>query len=370
MGEPYRRIVRKFAVSLRFIFVVSLITHSFLGFAFSEPPSCITKLGARSAEGKAYLPKMSKDHFRIMTYNLRDFFSEVKTHNLKVKLKEERQILEIAKVFRDADADVVVVQEVESLRQLRDFASKYLGSQYQAYLVSGNDERNIGFFVKNSLNLQAKITSYQNVKWFYPAFQKEILLFPRDLPVLTLSDPSSSTPNMVILGVHALADKDRGLGPDKKPLDPGGEQRRSAEFGKIAEVVDVLDQKYKGRVPIFVAGDFNSDFYKSRLIQILRKSLVNPLDGVGFDLPSPQTYSHFYGPRGTTERPNPPVEKKLLDMIWTNPLMQGHVKRGFVYQYYREDGELIPEPQSGEEIERLLPSDHLPVVFDFDLKSI
>src|SRR3989338_2174865 len=149
---------------------------------------------------------------------------------------------QIAKVITENAPDIMMLCEVGGAESLNNFNKLFLQSQYHTALIEGNSDRNIdvGFLYPHETT--SKKTSYP--------IKGQSQFFSRDCAELRLFTKTKEDPFLIILLTHL---KSR-LDPER--IDPGGVERRSAEFRTCLEIYRELKIQFKN-IPIVFSGDMN-----------------------------------------------------------------------------------------------------------------
>ncbi len=163
----------------------------------------------------------AQENFRVMTYNILNYPSKIPTtRNPYFK-----------KVIAEADPDILVVQEIESIYGVTLFHEQVLDTSYTAGgFIDGFDTDNAIFFKHTKFNFISNIPIYTSL---------------RNISELTMEyKPTGDT--LIIYSVHLKASS-----------GTTNEQKRLAEVKELRKVTDKLpvDANY------MVVGDFN--FYNS-----------------------------------------------------------------------------------------------------------
>jgi len=275
------------------------------------------------------------------------------------------KLKELSKAIKDISPDILMLCEVGGSESLKNFNELFLDSQYSMALIEGNSDRNIdvGFLIRKGLPFYFDLTSNKNrlINFIYandraqknPQNQK----FSRDVVELRCFSNNVDNPFLIILLTHL---KSR-LDPEKK--DPNGFERRQAELKTLIDIEQELEKKHP-KVPIIVAGDFNGNasiegtdeefkviYSQTTLQDILHLNQVAAIDRA--------TY-YQVKTLGKTEG-------RQIDFCFLNSSAHQHLRANtaHVYRYKDEFGFKIDIPQNLE-AKLSLPSDHYPLVFEFE----
>lgn len=251
-------------------------------------------------------------------------------------------------ILNEVRPDILVLTEVESLAALKSTAGS-LREAYKPFMVEGNDMRNINisFLVKKDLEFEVVLESHRNMKWRDPVDNKVDKLFTRDAPTLLLHKAGETTPFLIVIGVHAKSKRDR-YG------DPESFLWRKAEFNGFVSIIKTYQRRFGAKVPIVLAGDFNTDVLRSPEMQVLRAELSSAFDSAILATAPKDRITHTYHPSSR------PAVLQQLDDIQISPSLRNSILEARVYRYKTEDGRTIPFPLSILERNQL-PSDHWPV---------
>lgn len=309
----------------------------------------------------------SVTELRIMSYNMQDFFLKLGKYKdmpqqqyedmIRAPMKSEEQIVGSAKAIRDTNPDFVIAEEVEGKETLAAFSQAYLGDQYNAFGVPGNDTRGIqiGFLIKKDLPLDITIESHKDLQWFNDDDGQHETLFSRDLPALIIRPRGSDKPALIVIGMHAKAKIDRENDPQSRGL-------RTAQMEATAEIIADYQKKYGANVPIIMGGDFNIDVRTQPDVAAVKEKMVD-----GFDIaktPTPARITHTYHPRGGGLS-----EFGQLDTIFVSPALRANVISMQAYRFKDRNGRELPIPQNHEEA-IANPSDHYPVFMRLSTEKI
>ena len=146
-------------------------------------------------------------------------------------------------------------------------------------------------------------------------------------------------------------------------MDPNGFERRQAELKSLLEIEQEVEQKHP-QTPIVVSGDFNgnasaeeTDPEFTPIYSRTQLKDVFHLQGI-----SKQERSTYY-----QVKTNGRTEGRQIDYCFLDPFASQHLKNksAHVYRYKDEFGFKIDIPQTLD-AKLALPSDHYPVVFEFE----
>lgn len=266
---------------------------------------------------------------RIATYNVENLFDGIRDnpHNPKEKPKSKRQLQALAKTFHVMNADVVVMQEVESLRTLRTFRDQYLKDMgyREAVVVEGNDKRGIDVALLSRLPV-ISVKSHKQVKFQVAGRMRG---FSRDLLQVQVKAPTNYS--FTIFAAHLKA-KHGGLRADTV---------RAAEAQAIQHILTTF-QHENPRANFLLMGDLNDTPEAIPL-----KSLLSPTNSLGLvDL-----VAFELGIKPTVFTYHPKKYRSRIDYILVSPAMMP--------EYRARSVTILQYPEA------YLASDHLPILAEF-----
>ena len=303
---------------------------------------------------------------RFGTYNVENLFRSVGKYEPDLsepgkrdlvaqgQAKPEWQQRGVAQAILDSDLDIVSVEEVEDIQTLEEFSRKYLGGQYRALLIEGNDERgiDIGFLVKKDIPFEIEHRTNKDEMWTDPEGDGQPQkLFSRDLPVMIVRASGRAQPLFVYLGTHYKSQRPRSHN------DPTSEKLRRAQVERTAEIITRLRAEFGKDVPLMLGGDFNGAV-DAATFDALRQAgagLTDALDLAEPPLSTMERVTETFHPRGQ------PALKSQLDAIFLSQTMRPLVDMAKVYRYKDANGKEKPIPDTWEERAKN-PSDHFPVL--------
>lgn len=317
-------------------------------------------------------------NLNFLIWNLENFFLEEDVSPER-PLKNKAKIEAIAQVFNEISPDIASLCEVSSKEGLENFCRTYLNDSYEVHLKRGNSPRRIeiGFFVKKSflqkydLNAQLKSHAKKPINFLYPheiKANKDDLKagrkprfsshrMSRDLGELLLTKKGEQTPSLCFLGVHFKSKL------DKEGQDWHGLRRRTAESNYVADIYRKREERYHGKCPIFVCGDFNGEIHFSKKDPEFRA--FYQIDGLKdftdhIQMERSQAIS-FIG----MDRHRRPVFMQLDAFVFHERWLRFLDKKesGF-YRYKNESGAPYPLPMNPG-ARHAMPSDHYPIVISW-----
>ena len=316
-------------------------------------------------------------HLKIATYNVENLFDLVKsgheydeyipnsksrwnTRNYNIKLKN------IARVIKDINADIIALQEIESIQALKDlrFVLKQNGLYYQYYKIANYKNTNIKvallskipFIYTHEVAVQSSY-KYRNI------LEAKFKINNRDLYILVNHWKSKAGPeSMRIVSAKKLLKRTKELGEDKNIILLG-------DFNSHYEENLIFVRKRKHNDTDGITGInniLNTSDYKSSayLVDLDKGDFYN----LWYDTKRDERYSYIY--RG---------EKEALDNILVSSSLL--TQSGIYYQHnsiesfkpsYLLKGKGIYRWQVRRKRPRIHKgkgySDHLAVIADFVVK--
>lgn len=260
----------------------------------------------------------------------------------------------IARIIKDKNPDVLVLQEVEGRQAVYQFNRKHLNNDYEIFYVGGNDQRgiNIAILMHKRMPFKYEIHSHRKLKMKDPTPGKEgeeIGYFSRDFPVLIVKDEKEN-PLFLVGGVHLKSQRARGDDPNSTAL-------RTAQVENTLEVLEDYQKVYPD-IPMFVAGDFNADLITKPEFASLRSKefLTDAFDG----MPREERITHSFHPRGGE------TQYSQLDGIF---FRNARKVRARVLPYKDPKTRRVkPLPKTWDE-RNTNPSDHFPIFAKFKLNN-
>ena len=277
--------------------------------------------------------------------------------------KPLNQVLDLARAIDDINPDFLMLCEVGGRESLANFSRYFLNDRYSPYLVEGNSDRgiDIGFLVKRGLPFKYDLVSHKNRKidFLYPHEKDSKQTgykhpkshrFSRDVVELRVYQDDHLELVLMLVHLKSPLDRDR--------IDPGGRDRRRAEFETLMKIYNEVRVEYPGTA-VAVAGDFNGlasgPERDSEFASLDSSDLRCALDVAGVPVDERYTWAYFSGQR--------PGYYRQIDYIFVSPELARRVDSHltWVYRFKDEFGMTRVAPRNANE-KRLLPSDHFPVV--------
>ncbi len=238
------------------------------------------------------------DAFRLTTFNVENLFARYRfrrnfdpvgadgftINNLAFDVQDETAKRLTAKAIKKTDADIVCLQEVESLPVLDRFNSRYLGGRGYRHrmVIDGNDPRAIDVAVLSRFPI-ASVTSYRQER----NAANTATLFSRDCLEVEIAIPVDAAGASKPFRVYVNHFKSLIGGRDNTKA------RREEQAGRVADIVDAQwAPNYQGNFAVL--GDFN-DFVDAqtsltRLVQ--HPDLVDVL--ISSNLPNNDQWTHYW----------------------------------------------------------------------------
>jgi len=294
-----------------------------------------------------------------------DLFRQVRTNTLRLatfnvlnlnKDKSRSDKRKLAEMIRNADPDILVLQEVESPLILSKFGAGYLKGEFDRFMIPGNSYGfglNIAFLVRKSLGFEIEIISHSDELWNDPTQPgKNRRLFTRDLPALLLRKEGAHSPSLIVLGIHNHSKKSRADDPNSTIL-------RTAEANRTSEIIQRLEMQYGSDVPIVLAGDFNARVNAAPEYNQLWRSahMEDVFNLLSYPPRYPDRFTNVYFV-SENSRPVP----RQLDAVLVNRALQDRILSARVYRPVKPKMRSYPRSQKER---RRLPSDHFLVVAEF-----
>ncbi|MEK6772403.1 MAG: endonuclease/exonuclease/phosphatase family protein [Bdellovibrionota bacterium] len=302
---------------------------------------------------------------RFMSLNAEDYFLKVKKHlkNIEQKPNEalpisdtvEAMVDAIPELIKDTQPDLVILLEVNQV-SMEYLASAKLKNQWTHFLFEGNDQRQIGFLIKEDIPVDVETRTHRDMKWKNPSNNnQEEILFTRDFPALIFRRKNEKQPFMIALGAH-------GHSKASRKNDPNSASLKRAEMSAMEKIIISLKKEFGENVPLILGGDFNATIKPGSEVQPLLNQLKEAFDIANVPF-SRRATSYFLGKEGRRVL-------RQVDAIMMSPSLAPFVKQAFVYPY-KINGRNGPLPMdTPPELINMIPSDHYPVVVDISTEII
>ena len=252
-----------------------------------------------------------------------------------------------AQALREVNADIVALQEIESLPVLDAFNSRYLGTMNYRYriLIDSFDPRKIDVAILSRFPI-ISVQSHRHER----NTSNSAWLFSRDCLVVTLDVNGKE----LILYINHF----------KSMLEGRNEThgRRKEQVDRVAAILDERWQakKYKGN--FVVLGDFN-DYPEGN--SALTSLIQHPgLENVVERLPQEDQWTHFYSGSNEYKQLDFILLSKSLALI--NPGPPAIMRKGLPLRANKYTGSRFPKVVEEER----KASDHAPVFIDIELGPV
>jgi len=291
------------------------------------------------------------------------------------------KLIDLGKAILEMNLDILMISEVGGEESLYNFNKKYCQNYFSPSLIKGNSDRGIelGFLIKRGMPYSYDHYTHKNrsINFNYD-FEKEenekrkkLNLpisytphkFSRDIAELRIFPKGKDdTPILILLSIHLKSQLDFG------GYDENGSKRRGAELKVLIDVYLKLQKKYNYKVPILISGDFNGNAQYSNPDQEFQylydnTDLRDILELL--DIPKHQR-STFLHPTSLNESNYLQFDYIFLSKKLTNLIS---FQNSGIYHYKNpETGLPLPLPQEDRDLKGF-PSDHYPLVLDFQLNS-
>ena len=181
---------------------------------------------------------------RIASYNVENLFDDLddpRTRDEGTPPKSAGDMVKLARALKEAEGDIVTLQEVENIGILNDFLDRYLPGEYPyRALVEGNDIRGIDVAVISKYPI-SKVQSHKKNRFPLPSGGKTFLR--RDL---LRADIEVKGVPLTVYTTHLKA-------------HAGGQKADEVRLGEAKEVRRIIEEEmsaYPSRFYV-LTGDFN-----------------------------------------------------------------------------------------------------------------
>jgi endonuclease/exonuclease/phosphatase family metal-dependent hydrolase len=221
--------------------------------------AAVAALACAGPPPEADAPRARSGALRIATWNVHDLFDAVDRtappgdQDLVPTAEEvDAKLRVVGRVLAGIDADVLVLEEVESADLLQRVAAGPLGGRgYEAFLREGYDPRGIDVGVLSRVPFEVGPTHLDDRA---PDGRR---LWSRDVLEIHL-DPDAS--RLVVLGAHLVS-----------RLDPGEDGRRLLQAARLSEIARTLAAGERGP-GVLVVGDLNDVPGSAALAPLLERT--------------------------------------------------------------------------------------------------
>ncbi len=191
---------------------------------------------------------LAEEHFRLATWNVRNFFDSVDDPYGDEVLTEqqlEQKLQALTQVIKEIDADVIALQEVEKIELIRELQRR-LPDYKEGVLIEGNDQgRGIDVALLSRYPL-SKVKSHAREELPYVQSAPRHYFFSRDCLEVWLQEPLRA----VLLVNHFKSKRNDGRKSAAK--------RRAQALG-VMRIIEEIRRTHP-QVPIAVLGDLNDEF--------------------------------------------------------------------------------------------------------------
>lgn len=194
----------------------------------------------------------SAEEVTVMTYNLEnafDVFDDPYTDDDGTDAKRSDELIAIAKAIALANADIVVVQELENLAMLEGLVRTFLPDGGYDYIACerGNDGRGINLGIISRFPITS-ITSYRHRTLTHPDAPDRTWQFSRDALQITLDVHGQ---RVDVFNMHLKSNS-------SSPGDENSKLRRTAEAMAVKSIIRGLLAE-RPDAYILLMGDMNSN---------------------------------------------------------------------------------------------------------------
>lgn len=306
----------------------------------------------------------TKGKFRVATFNAENLFMRYRfrsgqgvyadeagftINNLAFDIYDEADKRVTARAIKETNADVLCLQEVESLPCLETFNARYIpGMRYRhRMLVDSHDPRHIDVAVLSRYPI-VRVRSHRDER----APGNNAYLFSRDCLEVDVEVPGGK---VFTLYVNHF-----------KSMVGGRDATRAKRERQAQRVADIVDARLRDRQDtgnFAVVGDLN-DYVdaKTSLGPLLEhKALRNVVDR----LPQPERWAHYYAGGNEYRQLDYVLLSERVDEAAKKPV-PGIVRKGLPWRAERYAGERFEEV--GEEEPKA--SDHCPLYVDIPFSAL
>lgn len=348
---------------MRFILIFLVLIQSAFGLNHEVIPDCYLYFSKAYKNQIEFGPHSELKVLSYNTLNLKKTVGKYKLIDGKKYFekgfhpKPEWQTKWIAKIIKDQDPDIMVLQEIEGRQAIYEFNRVHLNNQYEIFYVGGNDARgiNVAILMHRRLPFKYELHSHRKLTMQDPTPGKdgvEIDYFSRDFPVVVVKDKNEK-PVFLVGGVHLKSQRGRGD-------DPTSYHLRAAQVENTLEVLDDYKKTYNN-IPMLVAGDFNADLRVNPEFNPLKDSFIkDSFDSLASPLANEARITHSFHPRKGKTQYN------QLDGIFQ---FNFNVTKAKVLRYKDpQTGQEKPLAKTWDERETN-PSDHFPITATVKLNN-
>ena len=337
-----------------------------------------------------------RDRIRVMTMNMYNIYAHqgreasngsAREGGVSPRKKTLEKVQRKAAVFFDVRPDIAVIQEIEpavnsnAQATLDQFARIELKGKYVGFTSGHSNDRKgmeSGFLVKAELlkefNFEVVSFSEKQSTLLGRLMGQRSPVFTGDFALLRITKKGDRGDMFYVFDPHlkslrpSFTKNERRQG--RTPENVEAARRRVVAKAKleIAEIVKIITQlkALYPRVPFMISGDFNRDLESSPEMRPFYDEL-NLREGLTLGqrgrVPYSARYTSIYFPIDG--------ERELSQLLgnFVSPHLQDHVLESWVYRFVDDEGSVIRLPETYQEREGELPTDHYPVVIDLSTKA-
>jgi hypothetical protein len=307
-------------------------------------------------------------HFKVLLINAENFFvflekyngvpaiselTETQWQGLSTSFFNNKPIEKVRSLSRlifELDPDLIMMTEVGGETSFKNFNQFFLENRYDVFTCPSNSDRGIdlGYLLKQKWTQTAKFSHYQNYPLPHPQFKR----FSRNLLQLTFNFEGNVW-HFFLLHLKSKLNK------DKKDFE--GRSRRAAEIKAVAEILQSLPSDES----LILAGDFNGiavgDDIEPEFLPLYDLKLQDVTEFSPLTLSEKFSYLYF-------DQFSKAFYQQLDYAFINHTALKKLVPETVCFPRYKTSlGHPLPIPQN-EIQRRLLPSDHFPLWFEFNLR--
>jgi len=296
------------------------------------------------------------EELKLGTYNTYNLLRSADGNYQKPVHKQEG----LARPILKNDLDIIIVEEVNDLAEMREFARLRLNDLYEPLLADSNDQRGIkvGYFVKRDLPFRVELTTSKDVEAVDPVTGQNRKVFSRDLLGLRIwatKQDNNDEPLISFFGTHFKSKRDRNGDPESRIL-------RGLQ-NEVSELIVRKEMETNPRSIVVVGGDFNGDVRHEAEFAPLKTILEDVFDNIRPEMSDADRITHSFHQNGRA------AVYSQIDAFLMSPSGRPYLKDAFVHRYVDAEGNTKPLPTTWEE-RNANPSDHFPVIFKFDFRKL
>lgn len=190
----------------------------------------------------------------------------------------------LADAILSSKANIVALQEPESLEAVDNFNRTLLGGKFRVFCAPSRDPRGqvIAFLIDASLPFDWEVSDLRDERWPDPSTGREEFLFPKGLLTLSAISRETREPVFAIAGLHLKSKNDR-------PNDKLSTRWRTEQVRRMVKLLTPWLKR-----PFALVGDFNGLLHEEDCFAELFSTLglKDTLDIVEYEK-SRGTHTHF-----------------------------------------------------------------------------